>query len=781
MKSFTVAALLHETGLGGRAAELTRLLPDPLFPHQYRFLSEGGLLAGASALCVAPTGSGKSALADGAAVRHLAAGRVVVHLAPTRALAAERAEALEALFGPMGYRVALSTREERAADDDIKGGRVDIVVAVYEKAQTLFLHAPGLRRAAGLIVADEIQIARDPVRGPLIDLLLRLWRLQGKGPQILALTSAMEAPEAFAAEHGLAVLSETRRPVPLQVGRIDLARGTACWECEETGEAGSRHLESGYGSLEEFEERIGEFSGQFEGPVVVFVPTRRQARRLARALADQRSPRVECAGREFGDDHTELPALLERGVAYHSAELTRSQRRAVEDSFRAGEVDWCFSTTTLAEGVNLSARTVLVLSPDGGFPAPLGNLFGRAGRPGQAVGTAYEVRFRWDYRGAPTPQWRVPDEEGLLATAMELAAFALRACMPPLSREGVLRTVGAAATRLPMRAALERGLRWGFWAEEEENGLRLLPAGELLAGGGIEPAVVCGWRTILRRFPGAGGGAANLFLALGSAPRIQRAAALSRDERLSTHWILELRRHLESDGSPLAGYFADYLQEPDHLPRTTHEAAKAACLLLELRDCGDAAGLAERVSLPAGVLEEIAQTASFLLHQLGQLSQALGGTALAPLPAVSAREGEGVRIIPIHRDAGGPALVLRRGGGGIIRFRGRQVRLTPIQYRLLELLALCAGEVVPYERVQAYVWPDAVVERQQVSYHKSNIEKRIREVSGLDGPLIETHSCFGMRLLLPPEEVVVEQGSLLPCLEEEAEPLFNSVADEVCL
>ena len=59
---------------------------------------------------------------------------------------------------------------------------------------------------------------------------------------------------------------------------------------------------------------------------------------------------------------TMLDRLLERGVAYHDAGLSAGDRRRVEEAFRDGSVRAICATSTLAAGVNLPARLVVVCS-----------------------------------------------------------------------------------------------------------------------------------------------------------------------------------------------------------------------------------------------------------------------------------------------------------------------------------------------------------------------------------------------------------------------------------
>ncbi|MCE4628103.1 MAG: helix-hairpin-helix domain-containing protein, partial [Desulfurococcales archaeon] len=86
----------------------------------------------------------------------------------------------------------------------------------------------------------------------------------------------------------------------------------------------------------------------------------------------------------------ELAALLRRGVAYHHAGLSSEQRRIIEDAFRRGGVAVLHATPTLAAGVNLPARLVVIEEYyrfEDGMRRPIPvfeykQLSGRAGRPG---------------------------------------------------------------------------------------------------------------------------------------------------------------------------------------------------------------------------------------------------------------------------------------------------------------------------------------------------------------------------------------------------------------
>src|SRR5690606_31106884 len=107
-------------------------------------------------------------------------------------------------------------------------------------------------------------------------------------------------------------------------------------------------------------------------------------------------------------------------------------------------------------------------------------------------------------------------------------------------------------------------------------------------------------------------------------------------------------------------------------------------------------------------------------------------------------------------DGAPPELRLLAPATGVIRFGGQCVRLTRLQFRLLEILARAPEEGVAYERIARHGWPDAGVGRQQVGFHRRRLEERLLEAAPCPGPLFETMASWGLRILLPAECIRLE-------------------------
>ncbi len=484
-----------------------------------------------------------------------------------------------------------------------------------------------------------------------------------------------------------------------------------------------------------------------------------------------------------------LRDLLTRGAGLHTAELSRAERRLVERLLAEGHLRCCVTTTTLAEGVNLPFRTVVAFEGGRGWwrPSALRHLFGRAGRPGSGPGLTVLAGH-----GLKVPPRRIaPEPHPRPGTALELLAMALTVEGPATPEallallRSAIRDVGAGE----LDFLLQQGRQYGLW-DAEGDAWHLLPVGRLLADGGVQPETLAGWRTMLRRFPTGSGTASLFFLALGAAAGTVAPVPLDPEERQSGRWTGHLARLLEEDQSAMAAYFGDFLRTDGDLPRRLHQAAKAVALLLDWREGTPPEELSAIYRFPQGLLEDFVDTARFLLGQLRRLGaeMELPEAVNAEVPAAEAGSPHALPagISPATEPAppeGEPELVICEGTTGEVLIGGKEVSLTPRQFRLLEVLARRAGEGVPYEQLERHVWPDAQVERQQISYHRRVLEQRLRREAGWSGPLIETRPAWGLRLCLGRDRIRFRNGGNGPggpaLRDAIAAFWFNSVAGEV--
>lgn len=378
-------------------ASLRRILAEAgitrLFPPQEEAIRRG-LLEGRSLVVSSPTGSGKSLIALLAAARAVLGGGRAVYAAPLRSLVYERAAEWRRFLSPLGARVAVATGDYDRAEPWL--ARSDAVLVTYEKLDSLLRHRAGWLRDVDLLVVDEAHYVGDPRRGPVLETVVaRLRAMRGGSLQVLAMSATVPNAGEIAEWLGAELVYSSWRPVPLREGVLYGSR--IIWgdgdETRVERYTGTASIDAALGAVAE------------GGQALIFVNRRKKAVDLASRLAaaargSQQLRSLLAAGEPplagllERSEHRELNQLLyklsEMGVGFHHAGLASYQREAVEEAFRSRRLKVLVATPTLAAGVNLPARRVVVDSLyrySGGRSVAISvaeykQLAGRAGRPG---------------------------------------------------------------------------------------------------------------------------------------------------------------------------------------------------------------------------------------------------------------------------------------------------------------------------------------------------------------------------------------------------------------
>ena len=103
--------------------------------------------------------------------------------------------------------------------------------------------------------------------------------------------------------------------------------------------------------------------------------------------------------------------------------------------------------------------------------------------------------------------------------------------------------------------------------------------------------------------------------------------------------------------------------------------------------------------------------------------------------------------------SGTAVLMLDEGRPGEIRIEGKRVELQDKQFRLMSLLARNAGNCVSYDEIYQELWPDTIVEGNQIHFQKRKLKKAIEGVAPEYSDLIRTVPKRGFILQLEPGEV----------------------------
>lgn len=358
-----------------------------LFPPQ-RDAVDAGLLSGADIVAAVPTASGKTLLAE---LGMLTTDGLALYVVPLRALAHEKAATFAAL---PDTEVVVAAGD--VTSDVSSVGDADIVVATSEKINAVLRTGPDWVSNLDCVVVDEFHLLGDPDRGPTLEMTVATLRELHPDIQTIALSATVANADVLADWLSAHLVATEWRPV-------DLRRGIAVDEYL-TYEDGSRSPVGGDAG-DPVTPRLVADAVSGDGQCLVFVHSRRAAEALAEDLADcdvatETGLGETVRGTAETPTGTDLATVADHGVGFHHAGLRHTHRTAIEDGFRTGTLDVVCATPTLAAGVNLPARRVVVrdhrrYTGDGWTPLPVldvHQMFGRAGRPGlDPVGEAILV------------------------------------------------------------------------------------------------------------------------------------------------------------------------------------------------------------------------------------------------------------------------------------------------------------------------------------------------------------------------------------------------------
>ncbi|WP_420440216.1 DEAD/DEAH box helicase [Candidatus Poriferisodalis sp.] len=415
--------LLFEDLLASRG-----ISPDDFQTEAFAALDEGG-----SVLVAAPTSSGKTLVAEYAIAATLEAGKRTAYTTPTKALSNQKLRELRAWLG--AERVGLLTGDNVIFPD------ADVVVMTTEVLRNMMYAGSSHVSEFGMAVLDEVHFLQDPYRGAVWEEVIistpphmRLVCLSATVSNADELAAWIEATAG-----GCTAVVSAQRPVPLEdryliferhsrrlVDLPTLRDGRPNPEIERLVEqarsqsGGQRRQRRGgvRPARPRRAEIVEHLAANARLPVIVFVFSRQGCDDAAQTLAAEGAAFLDAAQqhrvRQIAAAHTadldpgDLDALgyegwlnrLTAGVAAHHAGLIPAFKEAIEECFSAGLLAVVFATETLAVGVNMPARSVVIeqLSRFRGegfallTPGEYTQLTGRAGRRGiDEVGYAYTL------------------------------------------------------------------------------------------------------------------------------------------------------------------------------------------------------------------------------------------------------------------------------------------------------------------------------------------------------------------------------------------------------
>jgi len=334
-----------------------------------------GLLEGQNIMVSSPTGSGKTLVGEMSLLRAVTCDKKGLFLVPLRALAVQIYKTMKERYEHLGVAVGLSTGDYQSSGEEL--AEFDIVVTTYERADSLLRRRSAWLSDLGTVVIDEIQTMAEIGRGARLESLIIRLRDSIEDLQIVALSATTRDPDELAEWLGCQLVLSEERPVPL-VHKVVTTNNR------------NRSLR-----------KLVMTTVQSNAQAIVFHRTRREAEAQARRLSEDVGRQFTLEEKKQLDQDLgsvenwnvtlsqDIRSLLHNGIAYHHAGLSYNARRTVERLFRQGYIRVICATTTLAAGMDLPARTVILSS----FKSPadyrkllsansVHQMLGRAGRPG---------------------------------------------------------------------------------------------------------------------------------------------------------------------------------------------------------------------------------------------------------------------------------------------------------------------------------------------------------------------------------------------------------------
>ena len=383
--------------------------------------------AGKSVLVAAPTGSGKTLVADYAIASAISSGAKAFYTTPLKALSNQKYGDLVRAHG--SENVGLLT-----GDNTINGDALVVVMTTEVLRNMIYARSKALN-GLRYVILDEVHYLQDRSRGPVWEeVIIHL----PPSVDLVCLSATVSNAEEFAewirSVRGQTVaVIEERRPVELTnlyavamrdgslnvletfarghggelIPNPDAARLLGRSQAHRGAHVSGGRRRSPFSTPRRVE--VIEWLAEHDLlPAITFIFSRAGCdSAVARCVSDGvtlTNPTERSALRRIADEHTEqlldedLNALdydrwlmgFEAGIAAHHAGMVPPLKEAVEQAFNAGLVKAVFATETLSLGINMPARSVVIekLSKFTGTrhesltPGEYTQFTGRAGRRG---------------------------------------------------------------------------------------------------------------------------------------------------------------------------------------------------------------------------------------------------------------------------------------------------------------------------------------------------------------------------------------------------------------
>lgn len=367
-------------------ADWVPFLPYPtLNPAQVQSMPH--IRSSENLIVVAPTGAGKTIIGMSAALQEIKVrGGKAAWLVPQRTLTAELDRDLEP-WREKGLNVVRLSGEHSV--DVAAVAEADLLVATTEKFEALCRATSMAETIAsvGTIIVDEIHLLGEPGRGAVMEALLARIRGTQSGVRIIGLSATVANADQVAEWLRATLVRITWRPTRLNQQILTIPN-------EDKATENKFRTTVSVNATQEITDH--------GGSVVIFCGSKFNIRATALAVAQSRGKDISKVDPDDTDAVAEV--IHGAGIGIHYSDWPHRHRS--EKEFRERTFDVLVASSTVAAGVNLPARGVIVrdtsIGPTMMEVSQIQQMIGRAGRAGkESEGWAFIVT-----RSDETATWR---------------------------------------------------------------------------------------------------------------------------------------------------------------------------------------------------------------------------------------------------------------------------------------------------------------------------------------------------------------------------------------
>ena len=324
-------------------------------------------------LVTAPTGAGKTIIAERGIEEYLDKGNRVIYTTPIKALSNQKYHD----FLNSGFETGLLTGDRNENPD------AGLIIATTEILRNMIFTNDERINDIGLVVLDEVHYLADKERGSTWEeIIIHL----PKDIKLLCLSATIGNENEFlnwiVSQRGPTDLIQSKiRPVPLEISLITASKDDeqilAIKSTEDKRNKPIFKLDKKFKRFRKpsLSDQISYIMNKKATPCILFYFSREKVENKARYAANlnfkiKKNVQLRHLFEDIFDDITneeyqllnldELYWMWSRGVAYHHAGLAPIVKEFVEFLFINRHIDILFATETLSLGINMPAKSIII-------------------------------------------------------------------------------------------------------------------------------------------------------------------------------------------------------------------------------------------------------------------------------------------------------------------------------------------------------------------------------------------------------------------------------------